>query len=114
MTSRPQRLLLLDTASLYFRAFFGVPDSFRAPDGTPVNAVRGLLDFIATLVTAYKPTHLVCCWDNDWRPAWRVALVPSYKAHRVAGSGDAVIKEMASSAKTSGEQAPADLAVQVP
>ena len=54
------RLMLLDTASLYFRAFFGVPDSLRAPDGTPVNAVRGLLDFIARLATDYQPTHLVC------------------------------------------------------
>jgi len=77
------RLMLLDTASLYFRAFFGVPDSVTAPDGTPVNAVRGLLDFIARLVEDYRPTHLACCWDNDWRPAWRVELMPSYKAHRV-------------------------------
>ncbi|QNN55183.1 5'-3' exonuclease [Nocardioides mesophilus] len=75
--------MLLDTASLYFRAYFGVPDSFTAPDGTPVNAVRGLLDFIARLVTDYRPTHLACCWDNDWRPNWRVELIPSYKAHRV-------------------------------
>jgi 5'-3' exonuclease len=75
--------MLLDTASLYFRAFFGVPDTFRAPDGTQVNAVRGLLDFISRLVGEYHPTHLVCCWDNDWRPQWRVDLIPSYKAHRV-------------------------------
>ena len=81
-TSQP-RLMLLDTASLYFRAFFGVPDSVRAPDGTPVNAVRGLLDFITRLVGEYQPTHLACCWDNDWRPQWRVDLLPSYKAHRV-------------------------------
>ncbi|MBZ2194572.1 barstar family protein [Ruania sp. N2-46] len=77
------RLMLLDTASLYFRAFYGVPDSMTAPDGTPVNAVRGLLDFITRLVDSYRPTHLVCCWDNDWRPQWRVDLIPSYKAHRV-------------------------------
>jgi 5'-3' exonuclease len=77
------RLLLLDTASLYFRAFYGVPDSVRAPDGTPVNAVRGLMDFISRLVNQYKPTHLACCWDNDWRPHWRVELLPTYKAHRV-------------------------------
>ncbi|HSV39614.1 MAG TPA: 5'-3' exonuclease [Nocardioidaceae bacterium] len=77
------RMMLLDTASLYFRAFFGVPDTFRAPDGTPVNAVRGLLDFISRLVGEYSPTHLVCCWDNDWRPQWRVDLIPSYKSHRV-------------------------------
>ena len=75
--------MLLDTASLYFRAFYGVPDAFHAPDGTPVNAVRGLLDFISRLVTDYRPTHLACCWDNDWRPQWRVDLIPSYKSHRV-------------------------------
>src|SRR5699024_4985434 len=73
------RLMLLDTASLYFRAFFGVPDSLRAPDGTAVNAVRGLLDFIARLITDYQPSHLACAWDNDWRPDWRVELLPSYK-----------------------------------
>jgi 5'-3' exonuclease len=92
VTDRNDRLMLLDTASLYFRAFFGVPDSVTAPDGTPVNAVRGLLDFISRLVDEYEPTHLACCWDNDWRPQWRVDLIPSYKAHRVAeeveGGGD--------------------------
>ena len=77
------RLMLLDTASLYFRAFYGVPDTVRAADGTPVNAARGLLDMIAKLVTTYEPTHLVACWDDDWRPQWRVDLIPSYKAHRV-------------------------------
>lgn len=74
---------MLDTASLYFRAFYGVPDKVKAADGTSVNAVRGLLDMIAKLVTAYEPTRLVACWDDDWRPAWRVDLLPSYKAHRV-------------------------------
>ncbi len=77
-----ERLMLLDTASMYFRAFYGVPE-IKAPNGTPVNAVRGLLDFISRLVGQYEPTHLVCCWDNDWRPQWRVDLLPSYKAHRV-------------------------------
>jgi 5'-3' exonuclease len=116
---RTRKILLLDTASLYFRAFYGVPDSLRAPDGLPVNAVRGLLDFIARLVDVYSPTHVACCWDNDWRPAWRVALLPTYKAHRVLGAtpdqaGSGVIAEMSSSADTDGESAPDDLAVQVP
>ena len=78
------RLMLLDSASLYFRAFYGVPDTVRAPDGTPVNAVRGFLDIITRLVTTYEPTHLVACWDDDWRPQWRVDLIPTYKSHRVA------------------------------
>jgi len=99
------RLLLLDTASLYFRAFFGVPDTVTAPDGTPVNAVRGLLDFISRLVGEYRPTHLACCWDEDWRPAWRVELLPSYKAHRV-------LAEKATGPDV--EQVPDPLEVQVP
>ncbi|QEV17156.1 5'-3' exonuclease [Streptomyces alboniger] len=84
VTQRTRRLMLLDTASLYFRAYFGVPDSVKAPDGTSVNAVRGLLDFIARLVQDHRPDDLVACMDADWRPHWRVELIPSYKAHRVA------------------------------
>ncbi|GAA1695032.1 5'-3' exonuclease [Microbacterium sediminicola] len=83
MSTHSDRLMLLDSASLYFRAFYGVPDTVHAPDGTPVNAVRGFLDMIAKLVTRYEPTHLVACWDDDWRPQWRVDLIPSYKTHRV-------------------------------
>jgi 5'-3' exonuclease len=81
----PERpVLLLDTASLYFRAFFGVPDRFHAPDGRPVNAVRGMLDFLTRLATDRRPWLVVAAWDNDWRPEFRTALLPSYKAHRVA------------------------------
>jgi 5'-3' exonuclease len=81
--TRPAKLMLLDTASLYFRAFHGIPDTITAPDGTPVNAIRGLLDFIARLVADHRPTRLVAAMDADWRPAFRVELLPSYKAHRV-------------------------------
>lgn len=94
------RLLLIDTASLYFRAFHGLPSSLRAPDGRPVNAVRGLLDFLARFITEYSPTQLACCWDDAWRPAWRVALVPSYKEHRLAQGSE--------------EEVPDELTVQVP
>jgi 5'-3' exonuclease len=94
--------MLLDSASLYFRAFFGVPSSVTAPDGSPVNAVRGFLDMVATLVTMHPPTRLVACWDDDWRPDFRVRAIPSYKAHRlVAGS------EVA-------EESPPELTPQVP
>jgi 5'-3' exonuclease len=82
------RLMLLDTAALYFRAFHGLPETITAPDGSPINAVRGLLDIIARLVGEFAPTDLVACWDDAWRPRWRVELIPSYKAHRVAEPGD--------------------------
>jgi len=80
-------LMLLDTPSLYFRAFHGVPESVTAPDGTPVNAVRGLIDMITTLVRRRSPAGIAACMDADWRPAFRVAVLPAYKAHRVAADG---------------------------
>jgi 5'-3' exonuclease len=92
--------MLLDAASLYFRAFYGVPTSVTSPDGRPVNAVRGFLDMTARLLTAHAPDRLVACWDDDWRPAFRVDALPSYKAHRVAPEG--------------GEEVPDELSPQVP
>ena len=83
MTERP--LLAVDAPSLYFRAFHGIPESAARTDaGEPVNAIRGFLDMIAQLIRTRRPDRLVCALDADWRPAWRVALVPSYKKHRVA------------------------------
>ncbi len=84
MAAMTDRLMLLDTAGIYFRAFYGVPDTVTAPDGTVVNAVRGTIDIIARLVSQFQPTHLIACWDDDWRPQWRVDLIPTYKTHRVA------------------------------
>jgi 5'-3' exonuclease len=93
-------LMLLDAASLYYRAFYGVPEDMTAPDGTPVNAVRGLLDMIARLVRARHPAALVACMDASWRPAFRVRAISSYKAHRANPDGT--------------ELAPAALTAQVP
>src|SRR3954463_4112989 len=87
MRSVTGRLMLLDTASLYFRAYFGVPESVKAPDGTPVNAVRGLLEFIDRLVKDHRPDLLVACMDADWRPQWRGGLLPPHNADHVAPGG---------------------------
>jgi 5'-3' exonuclease len=77
--------LLVDASSLLYRAFFSTPDSVRAPDGTPVNAAHGFLGMLARLVADHDPARLACAVDEDWRPAWRVELLPEYKAARVAG-----------------------------
>jgi 5'-3' exonuclease len=76
--------LLIDGSSLIFRAFHGIPRTVRSPDGHPVNAVRGFMDTLARLVSTRQPRHLAVAGDADWRPAWRVELIPSYKAHRTA------------------------------
>jgi 5'-3' exonuclease len=94
-------LMLLDSASMYFRAYYGIPpESMTAPDGTPVNAVRGLLDMIARLIRARHPGRLIACLDDDWRPAFRVAAIRSYKEHRAKPDGS--------------EQVPDELNAQIP
>jgi 5'-3' exonuclease len=86
-------LQLIDAAGLYFRAFYAVPDSITTPDGRPVNAVRGFLDMSASLIERRRPSRWVACLDLDWRPAFRVALVPTYKLHRVAPNGSEAIPD---------------------
>jgi 5'-3' exonuclease len=83
----PGQLTLLDAPSLWYRAFHGVPDTVTSPDGTPVNAVRGTIDVVARIVRDTRPARLAACLDLDWRPAFRVAAVPSYKAHRLTENG---------------------------
>ncbi|MET0237753.1 MAG: 5'-3' exonuclease [Kibdelosporangium sp.] len=87
-------LALLDSASLYFRSFYALPDSMTAPDGTSVNAVRGFADTIARILTDRRPSRLVACLDADWRPEFRVNALPTYKAHRVAEAGDGAEEEV--------------------
>ncbi|MCW2607797.1 MAG: flap endonuclease [Frankiales bacterium] len=81
------QLVLLDAPSLWYRAFHGVPESVTSPQGEPVNAVRGFLDLVARIVRDQRPARLVACLDLDWRPAFRVAAVPSYKEHRTLEGG---------------------------
>ena len=93
-------LMLVDAATLYFRAYYALPDSLTDPHGRPNNALRGFFDGLRTLRDAHRPDRIVACWDEDWRPQWRVDLLPSYKTHRVAGADE--------------EEVPDTLAPQVP
>jgi 5'-3' exonuclease len=76
--------LLVDGSSMFFRAFYAIPQTMRGPGGVLVNAVRGTLDTLARYITDRKPRHLAFTTDEDWRPDWRVELIPGYKEHRTA------------------------------
>ena len=80
-------LMLLDSASLWYRAYFGMPETLVSPTGMPVNAIRGYLDMTSRLLTKYQPNRLVACLEGDWRPSWRVELFPDYKLNRLDESG---------------------------
>ncbi|MCS3779739.1 5'-3' exonuclease [Tsukamurella ocularis] len=94
MTNDARPLMLLDSAGLWFRAFYAIPDKVKADDGRSVNALRGFLDMTSQLITTHRPGRLVACLDLDWRPAFRVELLPTYKTHRVAEEGDGSAEEV--------------------
>jgi len=107
-------LQLFDLAGIYFRAFFAVPTSTTSPDGRPVNAVRGSLDILARVITDARPTRAIACLDLDWRPAWRVELIPSYKTHRVLepqSAAAATVVELAGTPHSGTPGASADIEV---
>ena len=81
-------LMLLYSASLWYRAYFGMPDTLLSPKGEPVNAIRGYLDMTSRLLVKYQPKRLVACLEGDWRPSWRVELFPDYKLNRLDEEGD--------------------------
>ncbi|MEY3166090.1 MAG: hypothetical protein RLZZ291_607 [Actinomycetota bacterium] len=76
-------LLLIDSASLWYRAYYGMPDTLVSPSGEPINAVKGFIDMTSRLINVYKPNRMALCLDGDWRPSWRVELYPDYKMNRV-------------------------------
>jgi 5'-3' exonuclease len=80
-------LLLIDSASLWYRAYYGMPDTLLSPKGEPINAIKGFIDMTARLALHYKPSQIVLCLDGDWRPSWRVELFPEYKLNRVDEEG---------------------------
>lgn len=96
-----QPLVVLDTPTLYYRAFYALPDSLRDPAGMPINAARGMTQTLASLVELTGSTRIVAAMDADWRPAFRTAVVPEYKAQRVTD-------------EAAGTETPPDLAVQLP
>lgn len=93
MSAQQRPILVVDSASLYYRSFHALPESMVAPDGRPHNALRGFLSTVTRLVSQHSPAAVVAGWDVDWRPQWRVDLIPSYKAHRVADAATGVEAE---------------------
>lgn len=80
-------LMLIDAASLWYRAYYGLPSSIKAPDGARSGAVRGFFDGLAVLARRFSPTGMVCCLEGNWRPEWRTDLIAGYKAERAGEDG---------------------------
>ena len=77
--SRP--LLVVDTPSMLFRAFYALPKSIVGPDGNPVNALLGSANLIVREVEAHRPRAVVLCFGPD-AASYRTELYPAYHADR--------------------------------
>lgn len=73
---------LLDAPSLVYRAYFALPTTLVDAHGHPVNAVRGFLEMVTRILIDHRPARLVAVFDGNWRPDFRVAAYPGYKAAR--------------------------------
>jgi len=73
---------LIDASPYIFRAFFALPKTIRAPDGTIVNAVYGFASFVVKYLTDWRPTHIAIAFDQNLTGSFRNEMLAGYKAAR--------------------------------
>ena len=79
---------LIDASVWVFRAYFSLPDSIRAPDGRPMNAVWGFAGFLGDLLDRAEPSHIAACFDESLSSSFRNERFPEYKANREPAPDD--------------------------
>lgn len=72
------QLHLVDATFELFRAYFSRPAE-RGPDGRPVNAVRGLIDSMLSLLREPDVSHIGAATDHVIE-SWRNDIFPGYKS----------------------------------
>jgi DNA polymerase-1 len=75
-----KKLIIIDVSNFIFRAFFAIRP-LHAPDGTPVNAVYGVLSMVHNLIVKYQPTHILVARDTK-EGSFRKEIYSEYKANR--------------------------------
>src|SRR3954451_18172946 len=90
----PQPLLVVDTPSMLFRAFYALPDSIKGADGKPVNALLGTANLILREVELHRPRAVVLCFGPD-AASYRTELYPAYHAEREAAMPDDLAPQFA-------------------
>jgi DNA polymerase-1 len=83
----PAPLLVVDTPSMLFRAFYALPSSIKGADGKPVNALLGAANLILREVEEHEPRAVALAFGPD-AAAYRVKLLPSYHSDREAAFPD--------------------------
>lgn len=74
-------VLLFDATGLIFRAYYSIPTTLTAPDGTVTNAVHGVLGSIIRIEQEVDPTVSAMIFDAG-RRSFRTDMYENYKAQR--------------------------------
>ncbi len=85
MSANPGRVLLVDGMALLFRAYYATSYSGyirKTSSGLPTNAVYGFIQYFFDAVQAFRPTHVVCCWDIGSK-TFRTEQYGAYKGNRM-------------------------------
>lgn len=77
------KILLVDLPSVYYRAFYALPQSITDQSGAAANAIKGSMSILAKVAQEHSISEMLVCLDADWRPTWRVELIGEYKSQRV-------------------------------
>jgi len=75
-----ERIIIIDGNSLVNRAFFAMPPTLKALDGTPINGVLGFLNMLNKVIKEYQPTYLSVAFDMKG-PTFRHQQYSDYKEH---------------------------------
>ena len=76
-----EKLLLIDGFSILFRAFYGMPMTMTAPDGSHTGAVYGFMTILNKVLDDEAPDYLAVAFDLPV-PTFRHEMYAEYKANR--------------------------------
>ena len=76
-----KKLVIIDGSSLLYRAFYALPPTMTAPDGTPTNGVYGFLRMLLGLYRELDPMYMAVTFDKA-RETFRTEMYDKYKATR--------------------------------
>lgn len=81
--SPPSTVYLVDASIYIFRAYFSLPDEWFSPEGDPVNALCGYVQFVLKFLNDARPEQLAIAYDESLGACFRNEIYADYKSSRV-------------------------------
>jgi len=78
---KKEKIVLIDSNNIAYRAFFGLPDTITTSSGIITNAVLGFTNMILKLAEDLRPDTIICAFDSKG-PTFRHKMFDQYKIHR--------------------------------